>query len=38
MKDGPELVLNTDYENSLVPVPEGVGNKSRPTVKLAPRI
>jgi Flp pilus assembly protein TadG len=37
MKDGPELVLNTDYENSLVPVPEGVGNKSRPMVKLAPR-
>lgn len=37
MKDGPELVLNTDYENSLVPVPEGVGNKSRPIVKLAHR-
>lgn len=37
MKDGPELVLNTDYENSLVPVPEGVGNKSRPMVKLAHR-
>ena len=29
MKDGPELVLNTDYENSPIPVPEGVGNKSR---------
>lgn len=37
MKDGPELVLNTDYENSLIPVPEGVGNKSRPIVKLAYR-
>lgn len=37
MKDGPELVLNTDYENSLVPVPDGVGNKSRPMVKLAHR-
>jgi len=37
MKDGPELVLNTDYENSPIPVPEGVGNKSRPMVKLAPR-
>lgn len=37
MKDGPELVLNTDYENSLVPVPEGVGNKARPRVKLAHR-
>jgi hypothetical protein len=34
MKDGPELVLNTDYENSPIPVPDGVGNKSRPTVKL----
>ena len=37
MKDGPELVLNTDYENSPVPVPEGVGNKSRPMVRLAHR-
>ena len=37
MKDGPELVLNTDYENSLVPVPEGVGNKSRPIVRLGHR-
>jgi hypothetical protein len=35
MKDGPELVLNTDYESSPIPVPEGVGNKSRPIVKLA---
>lgn len=35
MKDGPELVLNTDYENSPIPVPEGVGNKSRPMVRLA---
>ncbi|HEV7691522.1 MAG TPA: pilus assembly protein TadG-related protein [Hyphomonadaceae bacterium] len=34
MKDGPELVLNTDYEHSLVPVPEGVGNKARPSVHL----
>jgi Flp pilus assembly protein TadG len=34
MKDGPELVLNTDYENSPVPVPEGVGNRARPIVKL----
>lgn len=34
MKDGPELVLNTDYESSPIPVPEGVGNKSRPIVKL----
>ncbi len=35
MKDGPELVLNTDYENSPIPVPNGVGNKARPIVKLA---
>lgn len=35
MKDGPELVLNTDYEHSPIPVPEGVGNKARPTVRLA---
>lgn len=35
MKDGPELVLNTDYESSPIPVPEGVGNKSRPMVRLA---
>lgn len=34
MKDGPELVLNTDYESSLVPVPEGVGNNVKPTVRL----
>ena len=34
MKDGPELVLNTDYENSPIPVPEGVGNKARPHVRL----
>ncbi len=35
MKDGPELVLNTDYEHSAIPVPDGVGNKSRPVVRLA---
>lgn len=35
MKDGPELVLNTDYESSPIPVPDGVGNKSRPMVRLA---
>lgn len=34
MKDGPELVLNTDYENSLIPVPDGVGNRARPVVRL----
>ena len=35
MKDGPELVLNTDYDHSPIPVPDGVGNKSHPTVRLA---
>ncbi|HVY87222.1 MAG TPA: pilus assembly protein TadG-related protein [Hyphomonadaceae bacterium] len=35
MQDGPELVLNTDYEHSPIPVPDGVGNKSRPMVHLA---
>ena len=35
MKDGPELVLNTDYEHSPIPVPDGVGNKARPIVRLA---
>ena len=34
LTDGPELVLNTDYENSPIPVPEGVGNKARPHVRL----
>lgn len=35
MRDGPELILNTDYENSPIPVPDGVGNNVRPIVKLA---
>lgn len=35
MKDGPELVLNTDYESSPIPVPDGVGNRSHPMVRLA---
>jgi Flp pilus assembly protein TadG len=35
LTDGPELVLNTDYENSPIPVPDGVGNKARPMVRLA---
>jgi Flp pilus assembly protein TadG len=34
LTDGPELVLNTDYENSPIPVPDGVGNKARPQVRL----
>jgi hypothetical protein len=35
LRDGPELVLNTDYEHSPIPVPEGVGNKARPVIRLA---
>jgi Flp pilus assembly protein TadG len=34
MMDGPELVLNTDYDHSPIPVPDGVGNKARPMVHL----
>jgi hypothetical protein len=35
LRDGPELVLNTNYESSTVPVPEGVGNNINTTVRLA---
>jgi hypothetical protein len=34
LRDGPELVLKTDYESSPIPVPEGVGNKAEPRVRL----
>lgn len=34
LRDGPELVLNTDYESSPIPVPEGVGNNTEKTVRL----
>ncbi len=34
LRDGPELVLNTDYESTPIPVPEGVGNKTRSSVRL----
>lgn len=34
LKDGPELVLKTDYESSPIPVPDGVGNKAEPRIKL----
>ena len=29
LRDGPELVLNTDYETSTIPVPEGVGSAEK---------
>ena len=34
LRDGPELVLNTDYASSPIPVPEGVGNNTDATVRL----
>lgn len=34
LRDGPELVLNTDYESSPIPVPEGVGNNTDASVRL----
>jgi len=34
LRDGPELVLNTDYGNSTIPVPEGVGNNLKTNVRL----
>lgn len=35
LKDGPELVLKTDYKSSPIPVPDGVGNKADPAIRLA---
>jgi hypothetical protein len=35
LRDGPELVLNTNYESSTIPVPEGVGNNVKTHVRLA---
>jgi Flp pilus assembly protein TadG len=35
LRDGPELVLNTNYGASPIPLPDGVGNKGRPTVRLS---
>lgn len=34
LRDGPELVLKTDYGASPIPLPDGVGNKAHPTVRL----
>ena len=34
LRDGPELVLNTDYEASDIPLPEGVGNNVTTKVRL----
>jgi hypothetical protein len=35
LRDGPELVLNTDYAGSDIPVPEGVGNNTPSSIRLA---
>lgn len=35
LRDGPELVLNTDYAGSDIPVPEGVGNNTSSSIRLA---
>ena len=35
LRDGPELVLKTDYANSPIPLPDGVGNKAHSTVRLS---
>ncbi|RYG37614.1 MAG: hypothetical protein EON93_03335 [Burkholderiales bacterium] len=34
LAEGPEIVLNADYEISDVPVPEGVGNNSKKSARL----
>lgn len=35
LRDGPELVLNTNYGGTPIPLPDGVGNKGHPTVRLS---
>jgi Flp pilus assembly protein TadG len=34
LSDGPELVLRTDYAHSTIPLPDGVGDKARPEIRL----
>lgn len=34
LAEGPEVILNTDYDATDVPVPDGVGNKARKTARL----
>ncbi len=34
LRDGPELVLNTDYAGSDIPVPDGVGNNTASNIRL----
>lgn len=34
LRDGPELVLNTNYVGSTIPVPDGVGNKVKASARL----
>ena len=35
LSDGPELVLKTDYDASPIPLPDGVGNKAHPEIRLS---
>ena len=35
LRDGPELVLNTDYADSDIPVPDGVGNNTSSSIRLS---
>ncbi len=35
LRDGPELILNTDYAGSDIPVPDGVGNNTPSSVRLS---
>lgn len=34
LRDGPELVLKTDYDSSPIPLPDGVGDKAEPQIRL----
>jgi hypothetical protein len=34
LREGPELVLNTDYAGSDIPVPNGVGDKTEASIRL----
>lgn len=35
LREGPELVLKTDYDSSPIPVPDGVGNKAELRIRLS---
>jgi hypothetical protein len=35
LRDGPDLVLKTDYGATPIPLPDGVGNKAHTSVRLS---